>query len=155
MSLRKSSSRRNGSNSFVFPKPNARRRCTPAPSRVGLDLISRLTGRIDILDSSAENLCRLTRATGRLVTASYVAAENCSRIPVYRQGRAIYEFGVITAQKQDDVRNVLRLRPLCEIGVGHCSPICIGINDARKYSMVNQPALAVLILALNCRSNDR
>src|SRR5207253_11481539 len=115
------------------------RRCTPAPSRVGLDLISRLTDRIDILDSSAENLCRLTRATGRLVTASYVAAENCSRIPVYLHRRTIYEFGVITAPKQDDVRNSLRLRPLCEIGVGHCSPVCGGINDARKYRIYAHP----------------
>src|SRR5580704_7511214 len=48
MSLRKSSSSRNGSKSEVLPSPNARRKCTPAPSRVGLDLISFLTGRIDI-----------------------------------------------------------------------------------------------------------
>src|SRR5580700_6564930 len=48
MSLRKSSSKRNGSKSEVLPNPNARRKCTPAPSRVGLDLISFLTGRIDI-----------------------------------------------------------------------------------------------------------
>src|ERR1700730_10075198 len=53
MSLRKSSRRRNGSKSDVLPKPNARRRCTPAPSSVGLDLISRLTGRIDMIASSA------------------------------------------------------------------------------------------------------
>src|ERR1017187_3425858 len=31
-----------------MPKPKARRRCTPAPSRVGLDFMSRFTGRIDI-----------------------------------------------------------------------------------------------------------
>src|SRR5579884_840084 len=49
MSLRKSSRRRNGSKSEVLPKPNARRRCTPAPSRVGLDLMSRFTGRMDII----------------------------------------------------------------------------------------------------------
>ena len=36
----------------VFPKPNARRRCTPAPSRVGLDLMSRFTGRSDIGETS-------------------------------------------------------------------------------------------------------
>src|SRR5882762_7311397 len=48
MSFRKSSRRRNGSKSDVLPNPNARRRCTPAPSSVGLDLMSRLTGRIDI-----------------------------------------------------------------------------------------------------------
>src|SRR5437868_2394977 len=48
MSLRKSSRRRNGSKSDVAPKPNARRRCTPAPSRVGLALTSRFTGRMDI-----------------------------------------------------------------------------------------------------------
>src|SRR5438874_4979211 len=49
MSLRKSSRRRKGSKSEVLPNPNARRRCTPAPSSVGLDLISRLTGLMDIL----------------------------------------------------------------------------------------------------------
>src|SRR6266571_6385376 len=54
MSLRKSSSRRNGSKSDVLPKPNARRRCTPAPSRVGLALISRLMGRIDMLVSQVQ-----------------------------------------------------------------------------------------------------
>src|ERR1700693_5687523 len=49
MSLRKSSSRRKGSKSDVLPKPNARRRCTPAPSSVGLDLIIRFTGPMEIL----------------------------------------------------------------------------------------------------------
>src|SRR5436309_5849060 len=48
MSLRKSSRRRNGSNSDGSPKPKARRRCTPAPSSVGLERTSRLTGRMDI-----------------------------------------------------------------------------------------------------------
>src|SRR5579862_61776 len=48
MSLRKSSSSRNGSYSDVLPKPKARRRWTPAPSRVGLDLTIFLTGRSDI-----------------------------------------------------------------------------------------------------------
>src|SRR5216117_3327698 len=48
MSLRKSSSNRNGSKSEVLPKPNARRKCTPAPSVVGFDLINRLIGRMDI-----------------------------------------------------------------------------------------------------------
>src|SRR6266403_3241540 len=52
ISLRKSSRRRNGSKSDVLPKPKARRKCTPAPSRVGLDLINRLMGRSDILVSS-------------------------------------------------------------------------------------------------------
>jgi len=33
--------KRNGSKSEVLPKPNARRRCTPAPSSVGLDFTSR------------------------------------------------------------------------------------------------------------------
>src|SRR5438874_5982213 len=54
MSLRKSSRRRKGSKSDVLPKPKARRRCTPAPSRVGLALMSRLTGRMDMLASFAE-----------------------------------------------------------------------------------------------------
>src|SRR6202050_5488827 len=47
-SLRKSSSSRKGSKSDVLPKPNARRRCTPAPSRVGLAFTRRFTGRMDI-----------------------------------------------------------------------------------------------------------
>src|SRR5882724_8948844 len=54
MSLRKSSSSRNGSKYEVLPKPKARRRCTPAPSSVGLDLISRLMGRMDIVSISDE-----------------------------------------------------------------------------------------------------
>src|SRR5882724_5830400 len=48
MSFRKSSSSKNGSKSDVFPKPKARRKCTPAPSRVGLDFASRFTGRMDM-----------------------------------------------------------------------------------------------------------
>src|SRR6185369_4867487 len=39
---------KNGSKSDVFPNPNARRKCTPAPSIVGFDLITLLIGRIDI-----------------------------------------------------------------------------------------------------------
>src|SRR4051812_5559892 len=49
MSFRKSSKRRNGSNSEVLPKPKARRKCTPAPSMAGFALIMRLIGRKDIL----------------------------------------------------------------------------------------------------------
>src|SRR6185436_12483310 len=48
LSLRKSSKSRNGSNSLVSPKPKARRRCTPAPSVVGVDWLTRLTARIDM-----------------------------------------------------------------------------------------------------------
>src|SRR5882672_5076476 len=47
LSLRKSSNSRNGSNSWVFPKPNARRSLTPAPSMVGLASTMLLIGRID------------------------------------------------------------------------------------------------------------
>src|SRR5215470_3150080 len=54
MSLRKSSRSRNGSNSDVLPNPNARRSRTPAPSSAGLDLLSRLTGRIDIFRSPTQ-----------------------------------------------------------------------------------------------------
>src|SRR5438128_1769236 len=49
MSLRKSSNSKNGSKSEVLPKPKARRRCTPAPSMVGLALISFRIGRMDTL----------------------------------------------------------------------------------------------------------
>src|SRR6266849_9287228 len=48
MSLRKSSRRRNGSKSDVAPKPNARRRRTPAPSTVGLAFTRRFTRLVDI-----------------------------------------------------------------------------------------------------------
>src|SRR5260370_22002526 len=51
MWLRKSSRRRKGSKSDGVPKPNARRRWTPAPSRVGLDRTRRLTGRMDMVTS--------------------------------------------------------------------------------------------------------
>src|SRR5215472_8068124 len=56
MSLRKSSRRRNGSKSDVLPNPNARRNRTPAPSSAGLDLLSRLTGRIDIVGSPTQKV---------------------------------------------------------------------------------------------------
>src|SRR4051812_5313958 len=52
LSLRKSSNSRNGSNSLVSPKPKARRRCTPAPSRVGLDSMIFFTGRMDMFHLS-------------------------------------------------------------------------------------------------------
>src|SRR5947208_1419971 len=48
MSLRKSSSSKKGSNSFVFPKPKARCSLTPAPSMVGCVSIICLTGLNDI-----------------------------------------------------------------------------------------------------------
>src|SRR5499426_3625273 len=54
MSLRKSSRRRKGSKSDVLPNPNARRNRTPAPSSAGLDLLSRLIGRIDIFGSPTQ-----------------------------------------------------------------------------------------------------
>src|SRR5262249_25514298 len=66
MSLRKSSKRRKGSNSEVLPKPNARRRRTPAPSMVGLAWLSRLIGRSDILIL--------------LFRVSYHAREYCQRV---------------------------------------------------------------------------
>src|SRR5882762_8733265 len=68
MSLRKSSRSRNGSKSDVLPKPNARRRWTPAPSRVGLDLMSRLTGRIDIwvIPSLARRIILGRRILGKM-----------------------------------------------------------------------------------------
>src|ERR1700691_5336664 len=39
---------RNGSKSDVSPKPKARRSLTPAPSMVGTDWLTRLTGRMDM-----------------------------------------------------------------------------------------------------------
>src|SRR6267142_5130176 len=62
MSLRKSSSSRNGSKSEVLPKPNARRRCTPAPSNVGFEEMTRLTGRRDIRRSFLRHTQRTNRA---------------------------------------------------------------------------------------------
>src|SRR5262245_53900916 len=57
MSLRKSSSSRNGSKSDVLPNPNARRRCTPAPSSVGLERMRRLMGRMDMSRSPTGGVC--------------------------------------------------------------------------------------------------
>src|SRR6202034_2383195 len=45
-----------GSKSDVLPKPNARRRCTPAPSMVGLALTTRFTGRRDMWASSTDSM---------------------------------------------------------------------------------------------------
>src|SRR5439155_27055380 len=52
------------SKSDVLPKPNARRRCTPAPSSAGLALTSRLMGRMDMSASSSDGYAgriKLTR----------------------------------------------------------------------------------------------
>src|SRR4051812_40283853 len=81
MSLRKSSRRRNGSKSDVAPKPNARRRCTPAPSRVGLALTSRFTGRIDIGTSRAEgHPSEFGHQTCRLLIRSFWTISSCCPI---------------------------------------------------------------------------
>src|SRR6185312_3199834 len=67
LSLRKSSSNRNGSNSCVSPKPKARRRCTPAPSIVGCDSMIFFTGRIDMISHlSGPALERATVLSSRL-----------------------------------------------------------------------------------------
>src|ERR1022692_2116523 len=80
MSLRKSSRSRNGSKSEVLPKPKARRRCTPAPSSVGLDLLRCLTGRIDmrllLLAMRSETRLQLCSKTFRFPN------ENCAAICV-------------------------------------------------------------------------
>src|SRR5579871_3257256 len=76
MSLRKSSSRRNGSKSEVLPKPNARRKCTPAPSRVGLASLSRRMGRIDIFAFQLESTVSLfIESSNRTELVSRHAAE--------------------------------------------------------------------------------
>ena len=46
---------------MVLPKPKARRRWTPAPSRVGLDLMRRFTGRMD-MEISGYRGSRMTSA---------------------------------------------------------------------------------------------
>src|SRR6516162_10765411 len=73
MSLRKSSSSRKGSKSVVFPNPKARRKCTPAPSMVGFDLINRRTGRMDMLPS---------RFDGSLPAKAPAAAFAAARLPI-------------------------------------------------------------------------
>src|SRR5947208_881240 len=82
MSLRKSSSRRNGSTSDVGAKPNARRRCTPAPSRVGLALTSRLTGRMDIWLWTASEGPALGPALGLVLRSSGGRAGSSPRLLV-------------------------------------------------------------------------
>src|SRR5205823_849020 len=67
MSLRKSSSNKNGSKSDVLPNPNARRRCTPAPSMVGLDVMSRLTGRMDMAPQSLRRRGAGSREPGQRI----------------------------------------------------------------------------------------
>ena len=55
-----------------------------------------------------------------------------SRVAVNRHSRAIDEFRVIAAQKEDDSRDVLRLWPIREISVGHSPAIRFCIDDAGK-----------------------
>jgi hypothetical protein len=50
----------------VFPKPKARRRCTPAPSRVGLERTKRFTGRMDMTTSPAK-VCSVAVETSILL----------------------------------------------------------------------------------------
>src|SRR6185437_9004344 len=78
-SLRKSSSSRNGSNSLVLPKPNARSSRTPAPSSVGFVLIISFTARNDILPSLSQLPCQPERSCPR--QASSAARRTC---PVFR-----------------------------------------------------------------------
>src|SRR5260370_364721 len=60
---------------------------------------------------------------------------NGAAVPVYGYRCAVYDFCGVAAQEQDDPRDVLRLWPLCEIGVGHGLPICIRIDDAGQYGI--------------------
>src|SRR5260370_1108221 len=47
-SVRKPPASKNGTTSVLLPTPHPRRKCTPAPSVVGLDLINLFTGRMDM-----------------------------------------------------------------------------------------------------------
>src|ERR1700746_2893293 len=65
LSLRKSSSKRNGSNSFVLPKPKARCNLTPAPSMVGLGSIIWFPAisDIELLRAWYDSLCPIRRSS--------------------------------------------------------------------------------------------
>ena len=42
------------------------------------------------------------------------------------------DFGIVTAQKRDHARDLLRLWPGGEVGIGHRVTIGLGIDDAWK-----------------------
>ena len=69
----------------------------------------------------------------RLGPHTFSQLRTLSRISVYRYGCAVNHFGVLTAQEQDDARDLLRFRPLRKIGDGHCFPVCFRVNDAGEY----------------------
>src|SRR5215467_8608120 len=125
MSLRKSSSSRNGSKSLVFPKPKARRRCTPAPSRVGLDLMTRFMGRIDMFHSIVESV----------LSNEFTFSPHPLAFAIYGYGCSVNQLGLVAAKEGDDPCDVLRLGPCREIGLGHGFTVRFRIDDARKYGI--------------------
>src|SRR5208283_130348 len=76
---------RNGSNSDVLPKPNALRRCTPAPSRVGFALTSRFTGRMDM---GASLTCTEEPATDTLPRSQSLSLGEAHRAIVCDDGES-------------------------------------------------------------------
>src|SRR5262249_5457157 len=93
LSLRKSSSSRNGSNSLVSPKPNARRRCTPAPSSVGLDWMIFLTGRMDMVVCLSGTAPKATVPSALIVSrvAGLRGLRLCNRVLAEQYGELIEE----------------------------------------------------------------
>src|ERR1035441_10939901 len=55
-----------------------------------------------------------------------------STIPEYRYGCSMDNFRIVTAQEEDDASDILRLWPVCEIGVRHGIAICLPVDDAGK-----------------------
>ena len=55
-------------------------------------------------------------------------------VAVNRNGRAVDDAAVVAAEEQDHPRDLLRLRPLREIGAGHRLAVRLGVDDARGGS---------------------
>src|SRR5918992_157794 len=107
LSLRKSSSSRNGSKSLVAPNPNARRSATPAPSMVGTDCRTSLTGRMDMI-ASLEPYDAEVRLNGSARSAAgdarflSDAAAHDQRDAVFEPGRHhLFLMHVVFAQGDD------------------------------------------------------
>ena len=47
--------------------------------------------------------------------------------------RPMNESSFLAAEKKDDAGDLLGLRPLCEVGLGHRLPVCVGVDDAREH----------------------
>jgi hypothetical protein len=87
---------------------------------------------INVKPWALETFCPIKHGSRLPTSGSAERAPVPSALSIDRQGRAVNHFGIVAAQKQDHTRDVLRLRPLSKICVGHCFPVHFCVDDAGK-----------------------